>query len=134
MDYESFLTIVVQHGVDGRERAARASRATLRTLGERIDREEARMATVTRDCVRLAIRCRPWGVAIARRGRRCELRTRGRRVNSAAADVVEERLEPASRCNERAREGSDVAPGIPVLLEAARDRAQGPCIRPGAWV
>ena len=42
MDYESFLTIVAQHGVDGRERAARASRATLQTLGERIDREQAR--------------------------------------------------------------------------------------------
>ena len=29
MDHESFLTIVAQHDVDGRERAARASRATV---------------------------------------------------------------------------------------------------------
>jgi uncharacterized protein (DUF2267 family) len=42
MDYESFLAIVAQHGVDGSEDAERASRATLRTVGERIGREEAR--------------------------------------------------------------------------------------------
>jgi uncharacterized protein (DUF2267 family) len=41
VDYESFLTIVAQHAVNG-ESAQRASRATLQTLGERIDREEAR--------------------------------------------------------------------------------------------
>jgi uncharacterized protein (DUF2267 family) len=42
VDYESFLTIVARHAVDGREGAERASRATLQTLAERIDREEAR--------------------------------------------------------------------------------------------
>jgi uncharacterized protein (DUF2267 family) len=42
VDYESFLEIVAQHPAIGREHAERASRATLRTLGERIDREEAR--------------------------------------------------------------------------------------------
>jgi uncharacterized protein (DUF2267 family) len=40
VDYETFLTIVAQHGANGR--AGRASRAVLQTLGERIDREEAR--------------------------------------------------------------------------------------------
>jgi uncharacterized protein (DUF2267 family) len=42
VDYESFLSIVARHAVNGREQAERASRATLQTLGERIDREEAR--------------------------------------------------------------------------------------------
>jgi uncharacterized protein (DUF2267 family) len=42
VDYESFLEIVAQHSADGRESAERASRATLQTLAERIDREEAR--------------------------------------------------------------------------------------------
>jgi uncharacterized protein (DUF2267 family) len=42
VDFESFLTIVARHAVGGREGAERASRATLQTLAERIDREEAR--------------------------------------------------------------------------------------------
>jgi uncharacterized protein (DUF2267 family) len=40
--YDGFLDVVAAHSVDGREVAERATRATLQTLGERIDREEAR--------------------------------------------------------------------------------------------
>jgi uncharacterized protein (DUF2267 family) len=40
--HDNFLSVVAQHAVGGREGAERASRAVLQTLGERIDREEAR--------------------------------------------------------------------------------------------
>jgi uncharacterized protein (DUF2267 family) len=42
VDYESFITIVAAGAGTDRDGAERATRATLRTLGERIDREQAR--------------------------------------------------------------------------------------------
>jgi uncharacterized protein (DUF2267 family) len=42
MDHETFIDLVAREAALGREQAERAARATLQTLGDRIDREEAR--------------------------------------------------------------------------------------------